>query len=141
MGALEGECSRGPGHIRGRKRSFAPMPHDDDRLYPLKVLGEPFGLTERELETAYRNGKLELYLVAGKLKGSRRQVREMLKRCRVRKGPPGSCSSPPTVAAEPSGSSRMERSAKAQAAFNKIAGELKKNLHVTSQRNGHPPKH
>src|SRR5262245_17150396 len=108
------------------------MSHDDDRLYPLKLLGDAFGLTERELETAYRNGKLELYLVAGKLKGSRLQVREMLKRCPVRKNHRASSSNPAIAVGKPCGSSKTERSAKVQAAFMEIVAELKKPSPATS---------
>jgi hypothetical protein len=95
------------------KVKLCPMSEDADRVYPLKELGEFFGLTERELETAYRSGSLELHLIARKLRGSKRQVREMLKRCRVQKNLPDSFSSQSTGAAKPCGSSKTERSERA----------------------------
>jgi hypothetical protein len=105
-----------------------PDDEDPDFQYPLEELGAFFGLSPQELKTEYAKGNLELHLVAGKLKGTKRQAREMLERCRVRKSHPASNSSPEIAVVKACGSSKTERSAKVRAAFNQTVEELKKPL-------------
>jgi hypothetical protein len=107
--------------------------NDDSRQYPLAELARRAGYTEAELRTEYSKGNLELTMVARKLKGSKRQVREMEERCRVRKNLPASSSTPEIAVVKACGSSKTERSAKVRAAFNQTIEELKKPLPAISR--------
>ena len=61
------------------------MIDDDDEPHTLTELALKTSFKRRTLYTQYENGKLELYMIAGALYGTKRQVKEMIEKCRVQK--------------------------------------------------------
>jgi hypothetical protein len=56
------------------------MNDDDDQPHTLTELALKTSFKRRTLHTQYQKGKLELYLIAGALYGTKRQVKEMVEK-------------------------------------------------------------
>jgi hypothetical protein len=110
------------------------MDDDDDKPIPHEELSLACGFKRRTLYNKYQKGEPALYNIQGTLYCTRRQVKEMIEKCRVQKKKPDSSGKSRSAVAEVSGLSETERVERARASIRSTLQQSRKPKHSQAMR-------